>query len=375
MQMQTFRRRCRHSVRHTTATKYTYTMPLFFKSIVVNFLLTLLAICQLFGNEDFNQNFQNKISTAIARNTSEPNTISKFEQAISQFWQIFESASYDQIDEIIIQLKALYLEDPNSFDITLLIAHAHFWKVAERFRLKGSVSPNITDNLIIAETYFTEAQKLNPKDARIDGWLSGVRMALANIHDNPDESREAYFYGEKAIRKYPSFNHFSIVYLFSNFPHTHRLYNKAIKSFYKSMDLATHSKVDRGQFDYTPYLSIEANETDPLLIRAVWNGPKARHNLEGFFLIMGDFLVKSGQTDKALIAYNNAKAIPSYQDWSFKNLLEKRIVNIEKNVSLFRKNSERLSLKENRNIIHLESFNPNEHMVFNSYNCTICHKE
>lgn len=60
------------------------------------------------------------------------------------------------------------------------------------------------------------------------------------------------------------------------------------------MELATHSKVDREQFDYTPYLSIEANETDPLLIRAVWNGPKARHNLEGFFLIMGDFLVKSG---------------------------------------------------------------------------------
>lgn len=308
------------------------------------------------------------------RSTHSPSVRSQeSNQAIAKFWEIFESGAYDQIDPIIIQLKALYLKDPNDAELALLIAHSHFWKIAERFRLKDAISPNITDDLIIAETYFLEAQKLNPEDSRIDGWLTGVRMSLASIHDNPKEAREAYFYGKKAIQKYPSFNHFSIAYMFSNFDHKHRLYRKAIRSFYRSMDFATHSKVSRKNFDYTQYLRLEAVETDPKLKHAVWNGPKAAHNLEGFFLIMGDFLVKAGKADEALVAYNNVKIIPSYSSWPFKHLLESRIQNIEKNASLFRINSKRRN--DDGNKIYAFEFDPSEHMIFNSYNCTICHQK
>lgn len=292
--------------------------------------------------------------------------------AIKHFWQTFEHGAYDQINNSIVELKALYLENPNDSEIALLIAHLHFWKVAERFRLKENVCPNITDHLIVAGKYFEEAQDLNPKDARIDGWLAGVDMSLAEIHNNPKNMRKAYFRGKKSIRKYPAFNHFSIAYLFSNRPYNDRFYKKAINSFFKSMDIATHNTIDRDNFNYEAYLYLEKEEPNERLKRAVWNGPKAKHNLEGFFLIMGDFLVKAGRTEEALIAYNNAKLIPSFEDWPFKDILNRRISDITVNVEHFKITSKKIN--ENPSYINSVDFSPDRSMIFNSYNCTVCHQ-
>ena len=137
------------------------------------------------------------------------------------------------------------------------------------------------------------------------------------------------------------------------------------------MNIATRSRVNQTDFDYEQYLHLKAQEKNPRIRRAVWNGPKARHNLEGFFLIMGDFLTKAGKTKEALIAYNNAKHIPSYDTWSYQDLLANRIQNVEKNTELFRKSSH--MLKKDPSNIYSDAFDPNTSMVFNSYNRTICH--
>jgi tetratricopeptide (TPR) repeat protein len=196
-------------------------------------------------------------------------------------------------------------------------------------------------------------------------------MSLASIHNNPKQMRKAYSLAKKSIREYPAFNHFSIAYLFSNHPYENSLFQKAIASFYTSMDIATRSRVNRSNFDYEQYLHLKAQEKNPRIRRAVWNGTKAHHNLEWFFLIMGNFLTKAGKTKEALIAYNNAKHIPSYDTWRHQDLLEKRIQNVEKNTESFRESSQKL-MKDPSNI-YSDAFDPNTSMVFNSYNCTICH--
>ena len=71
--------------------------------------------------------------------------------------------------------------------------------------------------------------------------------------------------------------------------------------------------------------------------RACWNSSIAPHNDEGFFLNMGDMLVKSGDWKTAQIVYANAKLFESYKGWQFKDILEDRIKNAEHNVAEFRR--------------------------------------
>jgi hypothetical protein len=93
----------------------------------------------------------------------------KRSEAIDYFWSQFELGAYETIDTCISRLKALYLKNPNDGEVALLIAHAHFWRVSERFRSQRPPSPSISDDLIIAKRYLTEAKQLRPNDLRING--------------------------------------------------------------------------------------------------------------------------------------------------------------------------------------------------------------
>jgi len=59
--------------------------------------------------------------------------------------------------------------------------------------------------------------------------------------------------------------------------------------------------------------------------RVCYNVPKAPHNFEGFFLHNGDMLVKAGDPARAKLMYANARIVPSFSSWAFRELLEERI--------------------------------------------------
>lgn len=69
--------------------------------------------------------------------------------------------------------------------------------------------------------------------------------------------------------------------------------------------------------------------------RACWNSWIAPHNLEGFFLNMGDMLVKAGDVRAARAIYANAKASHEYASWKFRDVLDARIADAETNVAAF----------------------------------------
>ncbi len=52
---------------------------------------------------------------------------------------------------------------------------------------------------------------------------------------------------------------------------------------------------------------------------------------------MGDMLVKSGDWRTARIVYANAKYFENYNNWPFRDILEDRIENAERNVAEFRR--------------------------------------
>lgn len=289
------------------------------------------------------------------------------EQAVDLFWEIFLAGQYEHIAKALTPLKAAYLANPNDPELALYIAHLHLWRISERFRLNATVDPNITDDLTVAIKYFTEAKKLSPDDHRIDGWLAGARIAQADVHNDEKNKISAYFDGLDAIKRYPEFNYFSIGYLLSNAAPTNKHYQDAIEGYFKSMDIAYHSRIDRQQPTIAPYLGLQDKEQNQRLKLAVWNSLKAPHNVEGYYLNFGDFLVKSGQLKLAKIIYQNAQLTDSYDSWPFAYILEERLNNLATNTIAFRTSFSPRSFENLHHSVH-------KRMIFNSYNCMICHQ-
>jgi hypothetical protein len=249
----------------------------------------------------------------------EPTVLSK--QAREAFWETLYAGNYDRLPEVRRLLTAAYLENPRNPETSLLLAHAHLWTIAERFRLAES-DPRITDHAILADKYFAEAHKLNPDDHRIIGWLGGVKLALGQIHQDERMTREGYFMLHDAVRLFPEFNSFSAGYVLSSRPREDEKFREGLDDMWRNLDLCAGERIDRSNPDYGEYMSQERNSGPK---RVCWNSALAPHNFEGFFLNMGDMLVKNGEAVTARRIYQIARLSKDYEVWPYKTLLEGRI--------------------------------------------------
>ena len=117
-------------------------------------------------------------------------------------------------------------------------------------------------------------------------------------------------------------------------------------------------KVDRAAAGWAKYLKLETT-TGPK--RACWNSWIAPHNFEGFFLNLGDMLVKQGDAATARRVYAYAKLSKTYAQWPFRSVLEGRIAQAEENIALFRnpKPGERTRTM----------------MAHSAFSCMVCHRQ
>src|SRR5262245_34465748 len=100
-------------------------------------------------------------------------------KAHTYFLDSLRSGSYENLPEATRLLTAAYLQNPHDAAISFHLGMAHLWKVAERSR-EPVRDPTITDHLILADKYLSEAHKLDPSDARIPGFEGSVKMALGS---------------------------------------------------------------------------------------------------------------------------------------------------------------------------------------------------
>lgn len=253
------------------------------------------------------------------------------QQADVLFWKTFHGGDYDGIPRALEALKAAYLQSPTDAETAAHIGFLHTWRLTERSRL-AALPASITDDAMLARRYFGEALALNPNEARYRGFLSGMMLAEAAIHQDEKLRRRGHYMMLDAVDAWPEFNLFTAGYVYSGQPADSPRFKQGLEMQWRTLDLCSGTTVDRREPDFRPFMTLQTQQGPK---RVCWNSWIAPHNFEGFFLNMGDMLVKSGDWAMARKIYANARLSPAYSSWKFRPVLESRIAQAQANVAAF----------------------------------------
>lgn len=298
------------------------------------------------------------VATAPAKPASGTRT-ALARQADALFWQTLHGGRYEDIGRALELQTAAYLENPGD---ALTAAHAgwlHIWRLAESSRL-AKVPATITADAVMARKYFEEAVRLDPGEARYRGFLGSARLAEAAIHQDEKLTRQGYYTLLDSVDAWPEFNLFTAGYSLSRLPADSPRFREALQMQWRTLDLCVGQSVSRQDPDFLPYMA-QATTGGPK--RVCWNSGIAPHNFEGFFLNMGDMLVKAGDVPTARKIYANARHSPTYAAWKHRGLLEQRIAEAPANVAAFNAKPEATTPDARRM------------MIQTSISCMACHQD
>ena len=253
-------------------------------------------------------------------------------RADALFWQTFHGGDFEGIPKAMQAVKGAYLQTPNDATSAARVGFLHIWRLAERSRLT-TLSPEVTDDAVLARRYFQEAVALNPEDARYQGFLASALLAEGAIHKDEKITRRGYYTMLDSVEAWPEFNLFTAGYAMSSLSFDSARFKDGLQWQWRTLDECTGTAVDRKQPAFDAYMRLET-KTGPK--RVCWNSWIAPHNFEGFFLNMGDMLVKAGDWQTAQKIYANARLSPDYAQWKYKATLENRIEQAQTNVNMFR---------------------------------------
>jgi hypothetical protein len=249
------------------------------------------------------------------------------------FWTTLHAGDYDRIPEALTVLKAAYLDDPNDAVTAAHVGWMHIWRLAERAR-HLPIRPEITDDAVLSRKYFEEAVRLDPREARYQGFYASLLMAEGTIHRDEKMVRRGFYAMKDAVAAWPEFNYFTAGYTASALPADSDRFREAIEAQWRNLDVCTGERVDRANPDYARYMRLETREGPK---RVCWNSWIAPHNFEGFFLNFGDMLVKAGQPELAVVMYGNARHAREFGAWPYRTVLEERIRDAASNAEAFRR--------------------------------------
>ena len=194
------------------------------------------------------------------------------------------------------------------------------------------IPATIIDDAVLSRRYFEEAVRLNPTEARYLGFYASLLLAEGAIHKDERLTRQGYFTLLESIKAYPEFNYFTAGYVLSDRPRESERFKEGLEYQWLNLDVCVGEKVNRQNPDYQRYMRLMTTEGPK---RVCWNSWIAPHNVEGFFLNMGDMLVKSGDWQTAQKVYANARSSADFAQWKFRDVLEERIAQAQANVVAF----------------------------------------
>ena len=276
-------------------------------------------------------------------------------KAENAFWNVLHKGHYNEIENVDYLLTAAFLENPHDPKLAAHIAFLHLWKIAERQR-QPIQDPRITNEVYLAHSYFTSALKLDPYNPIYHGFFGDTQLIRAQILKDKREEVRGYFQLKKAITLWPEFNYFTAGYPMSSLPADSKHFKEGLNWQWATLDACAGKHINRKNPNYR---DIMPQETQKGRKRACWNSWIAPYNFEGFFMNMGDMLIKSGDVATGILIYENAKLAKNYYSWPYKAILEEKIKHAHANVKHFQK----------------PSTTPDRSIMFNSsYACMACHQ-
>lgn len=250
------------------------------------------------------------------------------------FWEQLHDGNIKNVDTIIQKLEKEYNKDSTNLIANAHLGFAHIWALTEWQRIPN-VKPNVTDHAYLSYKHFLKAYEINPNDKRILGFLADIQMAFGSISKSKKLQRQGYFKGLKSIKEWPEFNKFTIGVTFASNNPSSKFFNKALDWQWTTLEDCYTTSIDRANPNIQEFINKEVPQHNLGKNRACYNSWIAPHNIEGYFLHMGDMITKTGDFNTAKKIYELAKSSPNYSTWIFKEVLENRIKNAELNTKIF----------------------------------------
>jgi hypothetical protein len=271
------------------------------------------------------------------------------------FWDRFHAGDYGAIPEIMDRLQAALVERPDDPSLQRHLAWANVWRLGELSRGTAS-GPDLADSIAQTRPAFARAWMLNPDDPRVLGFLAGITLAEGILFKDASLYDDGSALFAQGIAAWPEFNYFSSGYILGQLPRDSAGFQLGLERQWRNIDVCAGVVVDRRQPDI---VATFARETRVGRLRVCWNSWIAPFNLEGFFLNLGDMLVKDGQVATGVRVYQAAQQADGYERWPYRGVLEQRIVDAAENAMRFNQPT----AGEGHTI-----------MFQSSYSCMACHQ-
>ncbi len=216
--------------------------------------------------------------------------------------------------QVIEQLDAAVKENPEEEQLTLYLALAHLWRVAEPLPEDEAV---FLQSALGARDGLQKAYDLCPTDHRIAAWLGPVLVNMGRALNKQETIDEGLAILQQGIDHYPAFVLFSKLLVYANEPADSPDFQNALDAVYENADYCTG---EDGELINDP---------------ACQNGEAVYHNLEGSMVFLGDVFAKAGRKADALDFYGQAKGSDDYATWDFQELLADRMDTLDARIAAY----------------------------------------
>ena len=198
---------------------------------------------------------------------------------------------------------------------------------------RNSAPASITDDIVLSRKYFQEAVALDPADARKLGFLGGTMVAEGTGRPEREVDSPRRLHHARRDRGVAGVQ--PVHRRLRHEPDAERLALNSVRRWSGSGGRSTwcRDEVDRENPDYRKAMTLE---TQHGVKRACWNSWIAPYNFEGFFLNMGDMLVKSGRLENRAEGLRDCAALAhSTPHGLYRSVLEERVRRAPENVARY----------------------------------------
>jgi Flavin containing amine oxidoreductase len=247
------------------------------------------------------------------------------------FWTTFHADDYNDLSTRLDELEAAHHANPTDHVITSLLAAGHLWRFQGR-RRNGETAKSLRRHLDKGRDYAQKTLLLSPRGTDVPSTFAPAVLAIAKWHSarlDGDAEMKASVQVDVLLntKSVPEFDGYVQGWLMSSFLHVddphYRYADEGYNALLEACAGFTPSADTVFSKPILAFLALKAIVEPSLAV--CYANPIAPHNLEGYFLALGDHQVKQGDFKLAEITYKNAALMPTYPTWPYAYVLEGRM--------------------------------------------------